>query len=307
MRKSAVYRCFLVAALFLCVTTLYFQEIHPQFRIPVTVDEVRLDFSATDFSNHPLNDLTVSDLRLLDNNKPPKKILRFTHQTDLPLRIGVLVDTSRSMLGGALMRNQKIANMLSEHILRSTTDQVFIAEFDFSLQILQPWSSKTEDLDRAIHKVGWDANSRYGGTAIYDSIYRAVRDQFVGQPALTADTANSILLFSDGEDTWSHAEMKDVIEICQRAHAAIYVDAGEKTLRELAASTGGQVFYAVDQPTALADLKTIENALRNRYSLVYTPSNIKNDGKFHSIKLTTSKNGLITVRSGYYAPGKADQ
>jgi len=316
MRKSAASRCFLVAALFLCVSTLHPQDISPQYRIPVTVDEVRLDFSATDFSNHPMNDLTVSDLHLLDNEKPPKKVLRFTHQIDLPLRIGVLVDTSRSMLGGALVRNQKIATMLSEHILRSATDQAFIAEFDFSLQVLQSWTSTTEYLIPAIHKVGWDAKSRYGGTAIYDSIYRAVRDQFIRQPALTADPANSILLFSDGDDNWSHAEMKDVVEICQRAHTTIYVfsdqpnarfDAGEKNLRELAASTGGQVFYAADQSTALEDLKTIETALRNHYSLVYTPSSIKSDDKFHSIKLTIRKGGLITVRSGYYAPEKASQ
>jgi Ca-activated chloride channel family protein len=316
MQKSAASRCFLVAALFLWASTLRPQEIQPQYKIPVTVDEVRLDFSATDFSNHPINNLAVSDVHLLDNNKPPKKVLRFTHQVDLPLRIGVLVDTSRSMLGGALIRNQKIASTLSEHILRSTTDRAFIAEFDFSLQLLQSWSGTTDDLNQAIHKVGWDAKSRYGGTAIYDSIYRAVRDQFVRRPTLTTETANAVLLFSDGEDTWSHAEIKDVVEICQQAHTAIYVfsdqpdtrfDAGEKNLRELAASTGGQVFYAVDQDTALTDLKTIENALRNHYSLVYAPANIRDDGKFHSIKLTIPKSGLITVRSGYYAPTKSGQ
>ncbi|HTD95378.1 MAG TPA: VWA domain-containing protein [Edaphobacter sp.] len=287
------------------------QSPQPAYTIPVSVYEVNLIFSASDFEGIPIEDLTLSDLRLLDNGKQQRQILKFEHRTGLPLRAGIVVDTSRSMLG-ALRRNRLITAVFASKILRSSSDQSFVLGFDFEAKLLHDWTSNADDLQMAMHQLGQDAKSRLGGSAVYDSVYRAVRDQFARQPSLTTGTGNLILLFSDGGDNASHAYLQDVVDICQQTHTTIYVfsdssksrfDTGQKNLRELAARTGGRIFYDEDPVNALKDLRTIESELRNSYLIAYKPSSVKPDGKFHSINLTSpTRGGIITTRSGYYAP-----
>jgi VWFA-related protein len=274
--------------------------------------EVNLIFSAADFEGRPIEDLTVADMRLLDAGKAQLRITKFEHHESLPLRVGLVVDTSGSMLGAAMRSNQAIANLFATKVLRNASDRAFVTGFDFDQKLLVDWTNDAEVLRRSTMQLGSDAGSRMGGTALYDSVYRTVRDQFAHQPGLTAATANAVLLFSDGDDNVSHAYLKDVVNLCEATQTRIYVfsreaksrsDSGEKNLRELAARTGGQVFYDEQPETALADLRKIEGALRNSYTIAYTPSNVKEDGKFHAISLTSpTRGGVVTTRTGYYAP-----
>jgi VWFA-related protein len=280
------------------------------YTLPVRVDEVNVVFSASDFNGRPINDLELSDMRLLENGKRQKKILKFEHRTDLPLRAGIVVDTSGSMIY-SLPRNQQITGIFAEKILRSASDQSFIMGFDFEAKLLQDWTAKSKELREASLQLGKDAGSRLGGTALYDSVYLAVRDQFANKNANSIATANVLLVFSDGEDNKSHARLQDVVDICQQTNSRIYVfygssksifGEGQKNLRDLATGTGGRVFYDDDAAHALNDLRIIENDLRNNYLIVYKPSNIKDDGRFHAISLTSpTRGGVITTRSGYYA------
>lgn len=149
-----------------------------------------------------------------------------------------------------------------------------------------------------------------GGTAVIDSMYRACLNQF---GRLNGASANFILLFSDGEDNASHADLSEAMEMCQRANTAIYAfrvpsesrsSDGPKTLAQVASQTGGRVFAADDSDAAIyEDLRTIEADLRDQYRLIYKPVDLKHNGAFHRIALKGPKRvESIVVRSGYYAP-----
>jgi len=279
----------------------------PVYTLPVRVDEVNVVFSASDFNGRPINDLELSDMRLLDDGKRQKKIVKFEHRTDLPLRAGILVDVSGSMAGDHPFL-QLATNLFAERILRSNSDQAFMMRFASMQKMVQNWTNSSDAL-RAANDSHW--NSLGLKTAIYDAVYIAVRDQFAKQAVNTTGTANVILLFSDGVDDASHARLEDVMDICQQTNSRIYVfyygsksrfDDGQKNLRDLAGGTGGRVFYDDDAAHALNDLRIVENDLRNNYLIVYKPSKIKDDGKFHAISLTSpTRGGVITTRSGYYA------
>jgi VWFA-related protein len=299
--------------LLLCAGACAQEQVPKAYTIPVEVYEVNLTFSASNFDGTPLEDLGLPDLRLLDNGKQQKRIVRFQYRRGLALRAGILVDTSRSMLGDSLIRNRSIANSFASRILRSGTDQAFVTEFDFAQMPLQGWTSKTEELQTSMQRLGKNAKSRLGGTALWDSVYRTVRDRFGELGNSAVETGNVILLFTDGNDNVSHAYLKDVVDICQQTRTSVYAfadakksrfDEGEKNLAALASQTGGRVFYLEATDHTAQDLREIEAKMRNSYLIGYRPSDVKKDGKFHLIKLTSpTRGGVFDTRSGYYAPG----
>jgi VWFA-related protein len=282
------------------------------YSLNVSVDEVSVTFHAADVHGLPINDLRLDELKLLDNGKPPSKILAFQPLRDFPIRAGILLDTSVSV-AGYLPRNRAIATEYAQRLLRQKSDEAFVMDFDFESRIAQPWTSDTSALSAGMHRVTPDGVSRLGGTAIVDSVYRACLNQF-GR-LNSAGSANFILLFSDGEDNASHAYLNEAVEMCQRRNTAIYVfrvhpesrfSDGPKTLAQLASQTGGRVFRDEDSDTAIYDdLRTIEADLRNQYRLIYKPAELKHDGSFHRIQLKGPERvERIDVRTGYYAPAR---
>ena len=277
------------------------------YTIPVNVDEVNLAFNVRDETGRWIDDLQISDLKLLDNGKKPLKILSFQKLTNLPVHAGILVDTSRSMLHD-LPRNRQIVSELAEHVLRSGSDEAFVMQFDFQARIKQDWTRDSAALTSSMNDVAKDWRSRLGGTGIFDSIYIACRDQFGG--VASGRTGNFILLFSDGLDNRSHARLEDVIDRCQQSHTLIYAfsdepkpshEEGQKVLQELAAKSGGRMLYDRGKGQ-LENLKSIEGDVRNQYHVVYKPANLKADGAFHRIKLDCPhRTAFFDVRTGYYA------
>jgi Ca-activated chloride channel family protein len=290
------------------------------YNLSVSVDEVSLSFHAADAHGLPVNDLKLDELSLLDNGKPPGKILAFGPLRDFPIRAGILMDTSVSV-AEYLPRNRAIASEYVQRLFRQQADEAFVMGFDFESRIAQPWTSDKNALVAGMRRITPDGVSRLGGTAIIDSIYRACLNQFgrlsdVGTAAGAAtSSANFILLFSDGEDNASHAYLNEAVEMCQRSNTAIYAfrvhpesrfSDGPKTLTQLASQTGGRVFKNEDSDEAIyGDLRAIEADLRNQYRLVYKPAELKHDGSFHRIKLKgPDRVESIDVRTGYYAPAR---
>jgi Ca-activated chloride channel homolog len=281
------------------------------YTLPITVNEVNLTFSAVDENGLSIDDLQLSDLRLLDNGKRPARILDLQHRTNRQIRAGIVIDTSGS-IGRSLRRNQQIASDFSTHILRLNSDQAFVLRFDFESLIKQDWTNNSEALTSSINTLATDAASRLGGTALFDALYIACHDKFSDSSSSDTGQSNFIMLFSDGNDNFSHARMQDVIDICQRGHTAIYVfsdepkpsrDPGQIVLQELSQMSGGRLFYDHGDKEQLIDLRLIEQAVRNDYILVYKPAKLKADGSFHHIKLDSPyKAAVITTRSGYFAP-----
>ncbi len=278
----------------------------------VSVDEVSLTFHAADDRGLPINDLKLDELSLLDNGKPPRRILAFQSLQNFPIRAGILMDTSQSM-GENLPSDRAISIKYAEQLFRQQTDQAFVMDFDFLSNIAQPWTSDAVALIAGIRnrRVAADGAPRIGGTAIFTAIYQACLNQF-GR-INNAASGNFILLFSDGEDNASRASLKEAVDICRRTNTAIYAFRaksksrldGPKTLAELSSETGGRVFFDDDSESEIyKNLRMIEADLRNQYRLVYKPAELKHDGSFHRVDLKASERvDNIIVRSGYYAPG----
>jgi VWFA-related protein len=283
------------------------------YGLSVSVDEVDLTFHAADVHGLPVNDLKLEELSLLDNGHAPAKILAFERLQDLPIRAGILLDTSASMdehRGG----DRAIAIQYAQRLLRQPTDRAFVMGFGYLAEVPQPWTSSPAALTAGIRSVATVGQRGMGGTAIFTAIYQACLNQF-GRIDHAAASGNFILLFSDGEDNASHAYLEQAVDICQHSNTAIYAfraeskygfSSGPKTLAELAAKTGGRVFYDDDSQAVIDnDLRTIEAELRNQYRLVYKPAELKHGGAYHRIELKgPDRVDSIVIRSGYYAPGR---
>lgn len=286
------------------------QQSTQSYGLRVSVDEVVLTFHAADAHGLPINDLKLDELSLSDNGKPPRKILAFQSLQNLPLRAGILIDTSDSMAQD-LVSNETISTKYAQHLLRQSTDQALIIKFGALAEITQPWTSDTNALAAGIRRSATTRTSQIRGTALLNAIYQACLNQFghIDHPG----TGNFILLFSDGEDNTGNASLKNAVDACQHANTAIYAfrtdpkssfSTGPKTLNDLASQTGGRVFHADDSEVQIdADLRTIEADLRNQYRLVYKPAELRPNGSFHRIELKAPERvNSITIRTGYYAP-----
>lgn len=298
----------------LLILTLFVRSAGSQarYRLSVSVDEVSVTFHAADVHGLPINDLKLEELRILDNGKPPDKVLVLQFLQDFPIRAGILLDTSESM-EQYLPRNRAIAIEYANRLLRQQTDQAFVMDFNFLSQIAQPWTNNSVALTTGIHKFTTYGQGRIAGTAIISAIYQACLNQF--DKIDHAASGNFILLFSDGEDNASHAFLHQAVAMCQGSNTAIYAfhpepkyssSSGPRTLAELTSETGGRLFYNDDSETEIyKNLQTIQSDLRNQYRLVYKPAELKRDGSFHHIEVRgPARANNIVIRSGYYAPSQ---
>jgi VWFA-related protein len=279
------------------------------YRLKVAVDEVSLTFHASDAHGLPVNDLKLDEVGLLDDGKPPRRIVEFRPLLDLSLRAGILIDTSESMQQN-VSGNRAISIKFAQRLLRQQTDQAFVMDFGYLSKITQPWTSDSAALVAGIHLVVAGRENPVGGTAMFDTLFRACFN-VIGKVDHAA-SGNFILLFSDGEDNASHTSLEEVVDTCQRANTAIYAfraepspnlfSSGPIALAELAQQTGGRVFPSDDSEAGIdSDLRVIEADLRNQYRLIYNPAKLTHDGAFHRIALETPERVVsITVRSGYY-------
>ncbi len=311
-------RIFLLLALLLCVpvrqsdgqSDAAVAKKANSYRVSLPVDEVELTFHAADINGLPVNDLKLDELSLLDNGKPPEKVLGFYLPKDHPIRAGILVDTSESM-DEHRGDDQAVAIEYAQRVLRQQSDKAFVTYFGYISKITQDWTSDPAALVDGIRKTVAGGVNPQGGTAIFDTIFRTCLYQFGDIDH--AASGNFILLISDGEDNASHTSLQEAVDICQHSNTAIYAfhsepkegfSSGPGTLAELASKTGGRVFVSDGNEAGISDdLRIIEEDLLNQYRLVYKPADLRHDGSFHRINLITPKRvRRITVRSGYYAP-----
>jgi VWFA-related protein len=315
MLRSWIPCCLLILALFAhprhagAQTNGVSTENAEAYRLKVAVDEVSLTFHAADAHGLPVNDLKLDELKLLDNGKPPRRILEFHPMQDLSLRAGILIDTSESMQQN-VSANRAISIKFAQRLLRQQSDQAFVMDFGYVSKVTQTWTSDQARLAAGIHQVVAGRENPLGGTAMLDAIFRACFNLFGNVDH--AASGNFILLFSDGDDNASHTSVEEVVDICQRANTAFYAfraepvpsffSFGRKTLAELATQTGGRVFPGDDSETGIdSDLHIIESDLRNQYRLIYNPAELKHDGSFHHIELKTPERvENVGIRSGYY-------
>jgi Ca-activated chloride channel family protein len=289
------------------------------------VNLVDVLFTVLNRRNKLVPDLQENDFKVFDEGKP-QAIRYFSKQTDLPLRIGMLLDTSNSIRDRIKFEQEASVSFLFS-VLRRNKDEAFVMTFDDEPQILQPFTSDTGALRDQI--MGTRAG---GGTAIYDAIYEACSKQLNHPPRPPGDQPDIVrrvmILISDGEDNLSTHTRAEAIELAQRTSVVIYtiststqwvsleetnpektsdrkyhLTEGDKILRDLAEETGGRAFFPYHVDDLDQSFQDIGDELRNQYSIAYEPANYVLDGRYHKIRVEVPdhKGYQVQARRGYYA------
>ena len=277
-----------------------------QYTIQREVNEVDLVFTVTDKHGHFIKNLTQNDFALLDDQKAPERVYSFTRETNLPLRVGILIDTSTSIRRRFQFEQQAAIAFLLQTI-KPETDKAFVMGFDVTPDYKQDWTNNLDLLTSGINGL-----RPGGGTALYDAVYSACRDKLLDAARGQEPVRKAMVLVSDGDDNQSHAYLDDAIKECQRAATIVYTistntsptrDRGDDVLQKIAEATGGRAFF----PKSIEDMPTsfqaIQDELRSQYALVYKPADFKNDGSFRTIYLfCLNRHYTVRAMKGYFAP-----
>lgn len=300
-----------VLILSMAAATLWAQDVPT---ISTDVNLVSLLATVHDRDGRIANNLTQGDF-VLKEDGVPQKIRYFSRESDLPLTIGILVDTSRSQRG-VLAQESRASNTFLGQVLREGKDQAFITHFDVRVETLQDLTSSRSELTSAL-----------GQLTIPDQVatlpYSAIRES--SNNVMSKQRGRkAIILLTDGVAYKDPVSIESAIESAQRADTILYsirfsdpVEAyrpiramvlaaakerGKQELERMAKETGGVSYAVTTSQTIEAIYAEIENSLRNQYSIGYTPPRASADGKYHKIKLTANDRHLIVdARDGYYA------
>jgi Ca-activated chloride channel homolog len=278
----------------------------PATVIRSNVNEVNVVFVVTDKHNHYVKDLKAADFRVLDNKMPPASVRNFSSETNLPLRVGLLVDSSNSIRDRFRFEQQAAIEFLNQ-IIHSDRDQAFVLGFDTTPEITQDFSGNTEKLANGVRML-----RPGGGTAMYDAVYGACRDKLQKTQSAQGGLRRAIILLSDGEDNQSRVTRDDAIEEAQRAEVIIYAistnvsgtkSRGDKILEAMADATGGRAFFPFKIEEVSDAFSQIQEELRSQYAISYKPADFLTDGKYRSIDIeSVNKKYKVRGRKGYFAP-----
>jgi VWFA-related protein len=288
--------------------------------LTVNVNLVNLYFSARDKDGFVTN-LAKSDCSLTED-KTPQTIKNFTQEKNLPLTIGILLDTSGSQMNVLPLEQQSGATFLRDVL--TPKDEAFLISFDINVDLLADYTNRAADIRRALDKAKINTGAGTGsitgngeprGTLLYDAVFLAANDKLRSEAGRKV-----IVMLTDGGDQGSQETLKTATEAAQKANAIVYVilladhafygggfginlaDTGAHDMEQLAHDTGGRVINVGNNGKKLEDaFNQIQDELRTQFLLSYTPTNLKADGTFRKIDLSCGKNLKIQTRKGYYA------
>ncbi|HWA96264.1 MAG TPA: VWA domain-containing protein [Terracidiphilus sp.] len=299
------------------------------------VNLVNLYFTVKNKDGQLIPHLTKNDCSV-EEDKVPQTIKNFTAETNQPLTLGILLDTSGSQ-GRVLPLEQQAGSEFLERVLRSK-DEAFLLSFDVNVDLLQDFTSSPRMLARALNKAEINTAGGNGaagipglgggpvpihgtpkGTLLYDAIYLASHEK------LNQETGRkAMIILTDGDDQGSKTTINEAIEAAQKSNAIIYVILiadtgfyngfqfgynGYSASKKLAEATGGRVINVGNNGKKLqAAFQQIEDELRTQYVASYTPTNAKLDGTYRHISVDCKGDGLkVQARKGYYAPNGQSQ
>ena len=270
------------------------------------VEEVNVIFTVTDKHGKFVRNLKEQDFHFLDDKKPPEALKDFRSESDLPLRVGLLIDSSNSIAMRFRFEQEAATEFLSQ-IVRPKSDLAFVIGFDTTAELTQDFTDDTEKLSKGIHIL-----RPGGGTALYDAVYFACRDKLAKAP-VTGPVRRAIILISDGDDNQSRVTREEAVEIAQRAEVIIYAIStntadmkglpGDKVLERMADATGGRAFFPFKIQDVANAFTEIQEELRSQYQVAYKPAQFLPNGRFRSIEiLADNKKYKVRARKGYFAP-----
>ena len=273
------------------------------FKLPV--NEVSLIFTVTDGHGRYIPNLTQNDFALLDDQKAPERVNSFHQQINLPLRVGLLIDTSTSIRSRFQFEQQSATEFLLD-VLKARGDRAFVMGFDVTPTVTQDWTNDMDGLETGVNRL-----RPGGGTALFDAVYTACRDKLLTERG-PEPVRKAMILISDGDDNQSRVYLSEAIKECERAETIIYSIStnwtpsrgpGDKVMEELADETGGEAFFPPNVEDMATSFANIESELRSQYALNYTPADFKTDGAFRTIYLYCyDRRYRVHARKGYFAP-----
>ncbi|HVA93414.1 MAG TPA: VWA domain-containing protein [Candidatus Dormibacteraeota bacterium] len=288
------------------------------------VNLVDVLFSVATKHDQLVTDLNQKDFKVFDDGVQ-QEISSFSQPTDLPLRIGMVLDTSNS-IRERLKFEKDAATEFLFNALRRGRDQAFLMTFDDGPEVIEPFTGDAGKLRDTIQK-----QRAGGGTSLYDAIYMASQILLTKSPlppGPNPDVRRVLVVISDGDDNDSDHSRGEAIEMAQRAGVIIYAiststqwvnidqetDAtkmvhrkylkgeGDHVLDQLAAETGGRSFFPYRVDDLGQSFVDIGDELRHQYALAYSPGGRAPDGKYHKIRIQVDRKGLIVrARKGYYS------
>jgi VWFA-related protein len=272
--------------------------------IRVQVSRVPLLFTVTDKKNRFITDLEKEDFEVYDNGAQ-QEIRQFVRESDLPLRIGIVMDTSNSVRD-RFRFEQEAAIEFIRGVLAEEKDRAFLVSYDTRAELMVDFTADPEMLANGVRNM-----RPGGGTALYDAIYYACRDKLPEDRPLE-QFRRALVVLGDGEDNQSSVTRDMALEMAHKAEVVVYTIStnrsgqrqdGDKVLKYLAEETGGVSFFPFQARDLQQSFADIANELRHQYFIIYSPTNFELDGSFHKIRVKANiKNAEVRVRSGYYAP-----
>lgn len=286
-----------------------------QDSITTFIRRVRLPITVTDKKGQFVPGLTKNNFVILED-KLPQQIETFSDDLgeSLPLYVAVLMDTSPSTAGKLKFEQESAMNFI-QTVVRPRKDRVLFATFDHQVELKQDFTDKLDLLDRAVFGV-----KKLGTqTALYDAIW-----QFCDEKLRGVSGRRVLVVITDGEDTYSRADLRDAIDIAQRTETTVYVistkaglsgtvpgvrlgevkDKVDNNLTKLAEETGGVAFFTGDMLSLERSFTKINKELRAQYLVTYKPVNDRYDGSFRRIevKLSSDQGNLkVRTKQGYKA------
>ena len=280
----------------------------------VNVRRVRLPITVTAKKGQLVTGLTQNDFLVMED-KVPQQIDSFTSEenNNLPLYVGVLMDTSPSTAGKLKFEQESAMNFI-QTVVRPRKDRVLFATFDDQITLRQDFTDRLELLDRAVFAVKATGKQ----TALYDAIW-----QFCDEKMRSAQGRRSLVIITDGDDTYSRADINDAIDIAQRTETTIFAistkaglsgsvpgveagtvkDTGDKGLERLCAETGGAAFFTGDMLALERSFTKIARELRSQYLITYKSTNTVYDGSYRKVEVRLAGHDNLKPRTkrGYKA------
>jgi VWFA-related protein len=294
----------------------------------VSVDVVNVFFNVKDKRGALVPGLTKNNFELFEDGQP-QTIKFFSAESNQPLTLGLLIDSSASQQRVLSMEQEVGSQFLSEVL--GPKDLAFVIGFDVNVDLLQDYTNSRHELRDALYRAKINNGGGFGGggvpgigggpiptanprgTLLYDAVFLAADEKLgreVGRKAM--------IILTDGQDQGSHETLKEAIESAQRADAIVYVlliadrgfygsgggfgYSGDHDMKEMAEQTGGRVIEVGNKYEKLKEgFDQIQNELRSQYSIGYTPTNSKRDGTFRKVEIRSKEGHKVQARRGYYA------
>jgi VWFA-related protein len=303
----------------------------PAETLKLNVNVVGVFYNVKDKHGALIPNLTKDDFEVFEDGKQ-QTIKYFAAESNLPLTLGILIDSSGSQLR-VLDMEKEVGGAFLRQIL-TDKDEAYVMDFNIDAELIQDYTRDVHRLQAALNKVkinsgvtmptlpgaggGPVPTSQSPGTVLYDAVYLSAHDMLAKEVGRKA-----MILLTDGEDEGSRLKIKDAMEAAQKADAIIYVllcadrggyyslgmgYSGESEMRKLTEATGGRVINVGNKFDKLKEaFDQISAELRSQYNLGYTPTNTKQDGSYRKLEIKSKQNYKIQSRAGYYASARDQQ